>query len=248
VRLVAEPILAERLIRDAEERRQQRQPRAPGIHASDLVYCLRQKWLMRKYHLENQEADILSTDTLTLFLTGHAFHALLEHGDSEVETQLVLPGGHTITCTIDYIVPPDISPWEVKSTRYSAAKTPEDIASYIDQLGTYCLARRSSQGYLVILHLNGDYRENRKPVLKVWRIVFEPRELAQWAVELGRRYEIVADTTQIPDADFEHYDWECQYCPFGPKVGSGECPGGMGRNLPFFLRDEDEEPLEVIEL
>jgi hypothetical protein len=248
VKLNEEPVLAERLIRDAEERRLQRQPRAPGIHASDLVYCLRQKWLTRAYNLENKEPDVLSTDTLTLFLTGHAFHALLEHGDAEVETTLVLPGGHAITCTIDYIVPPDISPWEVKSTRYSSAKTPEDIANYIDQLGTYCLARRSRQGYLVILHLNGDYRENRKPVLKVWRLVFEAQELARWAIELGRRYEIVSDESQIPEADFEHYDWECQYCPYGPKIGTGVCQGGMGRVMPFFTADEEIEEVEVVEL
>ena len=247
MKLWEQPVIAERLVRDAEERRQKRQPRAPGIHASDLLYCLRQRWLTRKYGLGGKEPDTLSTDTLTLFLTGHAFHALLEEGQTEVETQLVLPFGQSITCTIDYLVPPDITPWEVKSTRYSSAKTPEDIAQYIDQLGTYCLARRSLRGYLVILHLNGDYRENRKPILKVWELNFTADELAGWAIELQRRHDILVDESHIPDEDYEHYQWECKYCPYGPE-GTLECPSGIGRMTPYFLVDDDMEPLEVVEL
>ena len=239
--------LAERIIRDAEERRTSRNPRAPGIHASNLVYCLRQGWLNRRYGLEGKEPDVLSSETLTMFLTGHGYHALLEEGNTEVEVQLHLPNGQSITCTIDYLLPNDITPWEVKSTRYSSAKSPEDIAQYVDQLGIYCLAQRSRRGVLVVLHLNGDYRENRGSVLKVWEVEFSNEELVGWALELQRRYDILVDDSQIPDEDFEHYDWECKYCQYGPK-GTNVCPGGIGRLTPFFTPDDEMEPLEVVEL
>jgi hypothetical protein len=247
MRVIEHPLAAERIIRDAEERRQQRQPRAPGIHASDLIYCLRKQWLTRQYHLESKGPDVLSVDILTMFLTGHGYHALLEEGNAEVEVELTLANGSTVVCTIDYLHPDSIEPWEVKSTRYSSNKTPEDIAHYVDQVGTYCLAQRSLRGWLVVLFLNGNYSTKRGSVLKVWEVEFTSEELVGWSIELQRRYDILADDSTIPDADFEHYGWECQYCPYGPK-GTGVCEGGIGRLTPFFMPDDDMEPVEVIEL
>ena len=228
------PVKAEILVRNAQARREKASDREPGIHQSDLTSCLRKSWLRMQSGASPDIADTASLGQLLTFLVGHGYHALLEEGQTEVKTILYLPTGQ-VHCTIDYIPPDSTYPHEVKSTRYSSEKPLEDMGQYLDQLAVYCIARRVNQGGLIVLHLNGDYKGSRSPVLRVWDIAFTDDELLRYQDELGYRLQIL----QSPDvpAIGNHYTWECDYCPFGPKVGDNRCPGGKGRSTSFFVPD-----------
>ena len=234
MRAYENPVKAEILVRNAQARREKASDREPGIHQSDLTSCLRKSWLRMQSGASPDIADTADLGQLLTYLVGHGYHALLEEGDTEVKTKLWLGGGN-IHCTIDYVPHDDPIPHEVKSTRYSSEKSLDDMGQYLDQLAVYCLARGSTRGRLIVLHLNGNYKESRQPVLRVWDIEFTREELGRYWSELDYRQRILQAPT-IP-AIGNHYTWECDYCPFGPKVGTGQCPGGKGRSTSFFVPD-----------
>jgi hypothetical protein len=229
------PDAAVAMIAAAKAARAAAHPRAEGLHVSDLVYCLRRAWYRRHGYPEPE-----SIEQDTIFLMGEGHHGLLQcQGEYEVPVQLDLDG-ITVHGTID-LIPPDDVTTEIKTTRYSANKdVANGMAHYIDQLASYVLARGHTRGRLAIWHLMGDYnrKNGQPPLLRVWDIEFEPAELDAWRDELAVRADVVVNTDTDDDPLFgaEHYTWECDYCPFNQTKG-GPCPGGPGRDLPFFIQN-----------
>jgi CRISPR/Cas system-associated exonuclease Cas4 (RecB family) len=235
------PRAAEAMIRQAHATHEARSPRAEGLHVSDLIYCLRKAW----YRRAGVPAPDLHPDELQVLLLGHSQHVLLQcEGERERPITLAL-GGETVHGTVDLLLHGKL-PVEIKTTRTSSKKAPQLTAPhYLEQLAAYCLGLRNRSGRLAVWHLHGDYGQHRLPQLKVWDVTFTARELERWEAELSRRVTLV--TTDTPPAPGDHYDWECRYCPFHEARG-GPCPGGPGREAPFFVDDnlptwaQGEEP------
>lgn len=235
MRLTENAVAADLLVESAWLAQEKIRDRLDGVHVSDITLCSRKAWLKRHGHREDY--DIKSK---LLFLVGSGHHAILQsislvptavRAEIEVPIRYISPGV-LIHGTADMlIVEADEFPGEVKTTRYSAARNPESFAHYIEQLACYCVTCQSLRGRLYVLHLAGDYRTERTPVLKCWDVEFTQEEMGRWEEEMKRRHALITGSSK--PSVYEAYDWECGYCPFAEKNG-GPCPGG-GIRVPFFL-------------
>jgi CRISPR/Cas system-associated exonuclease Cas4 (RecB family) len=208
------------MLKAARESWDDRHPRAPGLHMSDLIYCLRKAWYRRKGYPEPEQ------DNDAILLLGHGAHAILAGDGREVSGTLQFDGVEPIHWNMDRVW--DETPVEDKTTRAGSNKPIAD--HYVEQLAGYCVAEEKTRGYLAIWHLLGDRKGPQTPetpVLKVHEIEFSQEELAEWRRELHTRALLVTDKAPPPLGD--NYGWECGYCPFGPK-GSQVCPGHPGRD------------------
>lgn len=234
---------AEEIVREADQFSRERNPRAEGVHVSDLVRCRRQAW----YALNGEPAPPHSTQTLLLFLMGQGHHSLLEAGESEVHLEVTFDGVK-ITGSVDrqeYDSDGAPYPSEVKTTRASAGKMKLPSAHYVEQVASYAVMQGADHARIYAVFLLGDYKGAKLPKIKAWDLFFSPQELADWRREMGRRARIVAGPT-LPSLD-EHVEWECQYCPFAERFG-GPCPGGEGRSYQWFPAAQELNVLEVEEV
>lgn len=74
---------------------------------------------------------------------------------------------------------------EIKLTWMSARWDPESIKfwRYWVQLMAYCKLVGTHHGQLHVCHINGDYRENRLPIYRVYGVEFTDAELSEnWAM------------------------------------------------------------------
>lgn len=239
MRLDENAAAADSLVAAAWIAHEQGQGRADGVHVSDLTLCSRRAWYHRQGYHEDHDAR-----TKLLFLIGAGHHAVVQAitevpgamgAQVEVPIRYVRPG-MTVHGTVDLLLTEDLGEeivCEIKTTRSSSDKSPEDSSHYLEQVACYCVTLGVTRARLYIVHLMGNYRETRTPVLVAWDIEFTPDELARWEAEMARRYALI---TSVPTpSPYEAYKWECGYCPFFGKNG-GICPGG-GLRQPFFIRE-----------
>lgn len=237
MKLTENAVAAEVLIHLAWEAQEAGRDRLDGVHVSDIVLCPRKAWYKR-----TGKPPRYTPDDKILFLSGTGLHAVLQEisrlpavsVEIEVPARYVTPGV-LIHNTVDLLLRDHISdeeiPCEIKSTRGSAGKPVESSSHYIEQIACTCVILGYTRARLYILHLNGDYKTRRTPILACWELEFDPAELARWETEMVRRHDlIVADTPPHP---YEAYRWECGYCPYSETKG-GPCPGG-GLRVPFFI-------------
>jgi hypothetical protein len=228
------------------------------MHASDLIYCRRKAW----YRKHQPTPEVLDADTLMLFLMGQGHHAVFQRCIPEHEEQFTLTDSdgtiYSLVGTPDMDWPEHIElpaglvrpPGEIKTTRYSAEKVPDrDIPHYIEQLATYCLARKIDVGRLYVAHINGSYgRSGMKPVLRCYEFAFTEDELRAWGDHLAwRAYQITQGDGKggPPDHGDTHYKWECGHCPYN-KAAGGPCYAPPGLTTGFFVPatlDEWMKPL-----
>lgn len=216
--------------------------RAPGLHVSELVYCLRAAWYKRQGIKPPEDANAQAIEN-SIFLLGQGHHAVLQPEEgAEMHCILVDRTNElSIFGTID-VFKPDNPLWsrvtEIKTTRYSSNKPlAEGMPQYLEQLASYCLMEKTTLGRVVVWHIMGDYRGNRNPILRVWDVDFDPEELERWALEMWARRDILLGS-ELPGVDGEnHRKDECGYCPFHEKRG-GPCEGGDGRPEMFFVNYE----------
>lgn len=239
MRLSENAAAADTLVNAAWIAQQQRQDRLDGVHVSDLTLCARRAW----YHGQGYQEDY-DPRTKLLFLVGQGHHAVVQAitevpgalgATAEVPIRYVKPG-MLVHGTVDLLLQEDPGVeivCEIKTTRASSDKDPEQSSHYLEQVACYCVTLGVTRARLYIVHLMGNYREVRTPVLTCWDIEFSPEELARWEAEMARRHALI--TGADPPAPYEAYGWECGYCPFLAKNG-GICPGG-GLRVPFFLRE-----------
>jgi CRISPR/Cas system-associated exonuclease Cas4 (RecB family) len=218
------PAVSDQLIRAVQARTEELDAREPGLHSSDLIYCLRKAW----YRLNGEvEAERTTDGNLTL-LIGKGFHTLLEQGKAEDRVILDTAAG-PVHGTIDIVEYEDglPIPVELKSTRARAKKPPIDSPHYLEQLATYCVMLGVTLGRLIVVHLS-------EPTIKAWDVEFAKSELDQWADELESRALIVADT-QLHPMPGDHWGWECKYCSFHNTLCPGD--GGKPQGVGFFGMD-----------
>jgi hypothetical protein len=204
------------------------------IHVSELLHCLKRAYLERTIRVPEKEE---SRENLTTML-GRAFHAWLEKGEEHpilwngmigtpdrVDDDVWIgPSRPETTSIIKYQGP---YPVEFKSTRSSAKKKPpEDLTNYIDQVATYCLMLGTNRAQLAILHMMGDYAQNRAPIWIVYDFEFSEVELLAWEREILRRKDLLEESLRIgvapPAEERMKKELCCNYCPFYKSV----CDGG----------------------
>lgn len=230
------------LLRLAQEHRAETKPRAPGLHASDLIYCRRKAWYRRQ---SGAPEEVLDEETLCLFLMGQGHHNVFERCAPEKEVVLELEG-IVVICTPDIECPDDVKfPGELKTTRMTANKNPVyDAAHYIEQLCTYCLARNVRSGRLYVFYLNGTYARGKggmRPKMVAYDITFTPEEMGEWRRELTfRALQVTGET--VPTGKSTHKKWECGYCPLNmAKGGPCSAPEGTDPKDLFFHQDNPPE-------
>lgn len=239
MRLTENAVAAEVLVHLAWQAQETLRERPDGVHVSDVVGCPRKAWYGRNGRPEHH-----SLDTKLMFMTGSGHHAMIQDiakipPDSatievEVPVRVVAPGV-LIHGTVDLLLSDPVGGdelvAEIKTTRASSNKNPEESSHYLEQIASYCVALGVSKARLYILHLQGNYRDIRTPQLKCWELEFAPEELIAWEREMLRRHAlIVGEATPHP---YEARSWECGYCSHSEKNG-GPCPGG-GLRVPFFI-------------
>jgi CRISPR/Cas system-associated exonuclease Cas4 (RecB family) len=235
------PAAAHELIRRASAYQQAAQPRAEGLHVSDLIYCRAKSWYRLHAEQAGLEEEEHDTDTLVMFLLGHGYHALLEQGVGErsVVLQLPDPGRASIPVhgTVDAVEWDGSQPYphEFKTTRASAAKPIDATQHYLEQVAAYCLALGTTRGRLSVIYINGAYsryRAGMRPTIRTYDLTFDDGELAAWKRELARRARLLLADTPPPLP--EHRSWECARCPFAASNG-GPCPSGPGNERRWFI-------------
>ena len=224
-----DPEYAAWLLAQARERHPNDYHANPGlIHVSELITCLAQAYYKR---VVGVPARIQPAEDLT-FMVGSAFHAWLEF---EPEKPIILEG---------MIGRPDMHdgeiPAELKTTRLSASHDPLDLGSYIDQIAAYAVMEDQLSARLTVLHLNGDYGEDRAPMLRSWLLSWTQEELDQWALKLAGRRSILQtalETETPPDTKYRRKGGVCSLCPFYKRICNPRNRATWGPNFSL-----DEEP------
>lgn len=198
--------------------------RVPGIHVSDLLYCLPKSYWRKRLGTP----DVVDEEATLVFLLGKGLHFLFEEGRPEVSRLT-----DAIIASPDKFEVDDISPIviEFKTTRASSNKSILESKHYFDQLGAYCYVAGVRRGRLVVAYYSGNYKPP-KPEMKAWDVTFSKRELELWWEELRRRKLILEEAVAYdrPPDVWLHYPWTCKYCEFHKR----ECPGGEGEWQGFF--------------
>lgn len=169
--------------------------RSPGLHLSDVIKSIMVD-IDPKTYASGKPMNMASVEV------GFSFEVMLEQafvarrmdivriGEVEKDGILMSPDG------LDAGDPPTLE--EFKSTKKSCRETPwpcdlhadihEDcrycrkefgpkFLSWLLQIKSYCYALGVTHARLRALFLDGDYGENRMPLLRTWGMVFTQREL-----------------------------------------------------------------------
>lgn len=194
-------------------------PRA-GVHVSDLIYCLLKGWHLHKLDQLPEGRHAYTGETVDeqvlVWTVGHSHEAIF--GKGKVKGQPTERDG--IIGTPDFF---DDLLDEMKSTRYSAKKTIEELAHYIAQAAAYAAMFGQEEVRVMVFHLMGDYDRSHPPQaqLRIWRLRFKREDLeVYWQEMVQRKEAILGDTEPAPDPC---WDWECGYCKVRELIG---CPGG----------------------
>lgn len=224
MRFEEDPVEAEVVLRRAYAAHDREYPRAPGLHASDLIFCLRKAWL--RFHTAGQLETYPSVRDLTMWLTGLGHHVVLEAAYPNVEVSGVIPLGcmqggqihtHLVVANMDAEMPSEGI--EIKTTRKTSAAGWPGLSYYVEQLVTYLAFFRKKTGWLHVFFLCGDYKSNRDAVFKSFRVEPSEHEIVAWIQELTRRAHVATGPNKpVP----ERMDWECAYCPYASARG-GPC-------------------------
>jgi CRISPR/Cas system-associated exonuclease Cas4 (RecB family) len=173
-----------------------------GTHVSDLILCLRQPFLMRKYQPE--------WDALSLFrfemgrsLEKVVFSTLLPDSTQEMEVEEDGIVGH-----IDFASDP--YDYECKLTWSHPKDDPEENVKFwwLEQAGSYAVMRRRDACKFIVLHLFP------VPKLSCYFVEWTRRELGDlWSIMLKRKeYSDKKEREGLLPARTS-LKWLCKGCP-----------------------------------
>jgi|FLYL01.1.fsa_nt_gi hypothetical protein len=217
--------------------------RRSGIHVSDLLFCLRKAWAERVSNFASDVPDSTILDWLRGLshedlLAGdfqqvragycfrcstlHPWSAELERTQRCPECEDTLMIGTVDWCEFEGDRPVLV---EMKSTQYSSNRAVESFPWYLDQLKTYLAIHGADYGYLVIFHVNGNYRNTNgtRADLQAAEIRWNSeQERVGWLKEMQRR-KMIVEGDELPPLgpDSPIYDYQCKYCMIGEKLPDG---------------------------
>jgi hypothetical protein len=220
--------------------RSERPPRTPGLHASDVLHCLRKSWHRHEYPELYAEGGRYAEDdeSTVIFLLGESAHIFLG-GKTDSEKSLNWEG---LSCTPDEASKDDNEFWppikEFKTTRRSSSKGLDKLPVYVEQAAIYCLAKGVNEASIFVIHSAGNYKFGDAKTFVNWfwyDVTFTDLELAWWKREVLRRRDVLLSAKKFTDIPLrENWDskWEasCKYCP----LLDNECPGNGGEWQPAF--------------
>ena len=191
-----------------------KESRAPGIHLTQLVYCLTRSFYNVIKPLPPNDMEIM------LFSLGFGLENILLRENSRVKAG-EKDGIH---------YSPDFIPLsgglaELKTTRASEGKLfPE---TWLEQILGYMYAERLEYYDLVVLHLLGNYKPPF-PSIVGYRITPTADELVRNWDRLTMRRDVLVKAFVAGEAPAPGKwckDWEPKYCRYGFKC-SPKCKGG----------------------
>ena len=220
--------------------RSERKPRTPGLHASDVLRCLRASKHKHDHpHLYEEGGPFAEDDHSTvIFLLGESAHIFLG-GKTDSEKTLYFEG---LSCTPDEASRDGNEFWppirEYKTTRKSSSKGLDQLPEYTAQAAVYCLAHGVLEASIFVVYSAGNYKYGDAKTFVEWRwfdVAFTERELQWWKKEIVRRKTVIEtakDWKSIPVDENWHPKVKstCGYCPLGK---AGECNGGGEWQNPF---------------
>lgn len=172
------------------------QGRSEGVHVSHIIHDL----CLRLGHYKATDDEEKGPDRYTRMGLGSAWEwALIERytrtfvGRYSVIGELECDGFYL---TPDMIDETDLAVHEMKCTWASSrhAADSEKFWRYWVQLKAYCKALGTTKGVLHVVFVNGDYRDNRSPVYRVWECEWTQEEIdANWHMLVEHEKAMTAD-------------------------------------------------------
>tara|TARA_Y100000310_G_scaffold315807_1_gene366800 strand:- start:93 stop:773 length:681 start_codon:yes stop_codon:yes gene_type:complete len=163
------------------------EPERKGIHVSDLITCMRQGELRKKYNPE------WNFDTLLRFSSGRAFEKTLGKILLPKATQELEVTEDGIIGSIDFADEP--IDFEFKLTWKRVANEEEEVEKlfddnwyWVDQACSYAIMRRRRSHYFAVLFVGFFI-----PSLRVYRILWTPEEQGDtWTMMKNNRDYLIA--------------------------------------------------------
>ena len=231
MRVTPDPAYAESLLAEARKRHPDTYRDTDLIHVSELITCLAKAYYGRVVGVPKsaQGAEDLN------LMVGSAFHAWLE---PEGEQPVILDG---------IIGRPDIReveagielPSELKTTKLGSQREITDLGTYIDQVASYAQMMGVKVARLTVLHLNGNYTDDRGMLLRSWKLEFTDEELETWGLTLSFRRDILQTALEngTPPSTKFRVKGACQTCPYYKRICTPGNRAGWGPN--FTLTEDD---------
>ena len=164
------------------------QPRSPGLHVSHII-----KDIMKEVEPERFKDRTGEEMPWALMEMGFVWEEVLSLGlisryRKSKETIIYQPGEVMLMMdnTPCYMTPDgyhieDDCIEEYKFTKSSARREIDEpfFAHWIMQTMAYCKAMDCTVSRFRVMFVNGDYRESRNPIVRVWNVTFTERELKE---------------------------------------------------------------------
>jgi len=161
-------------------------------HVSTIIH---QICLDRGYYVEEEDTEVAAQARLTRMQLGSTLEWAVKdryrhhYGNRFQDIGETIHGGLALTPdfvdTETKLIHHPIAVDDVKFTYMSSNADPagEKFEKYWMQVGAYCEALDTNIGRIRVCHPNGNYRDFRGPVFRVWEREFSRRERAEnWAL------------------------------------------------------------------
>lgn len=176
------------IVRDTKQERElvvqsrawlEREPRSPGVHASDLLDPRQAYW-------RAVSPKPISDRVVPTFLIGKVLHAILLSVVDQKDLDMTSDEGSRESESLGIVYSPDLlrgEPIEIKTSRsFFEPKSLKDIAMYCEQLLIYMAATNNTRGHLWVLYLNLKDDQNRTaPEFRVYTIEVPKQALDHYA-------------------------------------------------------------------
>lgn len=181
----------------------------PGLHISDLIYCLTKKY----WSVKQPNVEIIDDDAL-MFAVGLGLERVLLE-DSDIRNRPGMVSVDGIYFSADYLIKLNNTLGELKTTRASYNKDGEPSkgypATWIRQIAGYCYAYGVVKFNLAVYQVI-------QAKLYTKQINFTQQELDEyWSRYVIPRRDIInnALSVNLPPEPYKYNEsWECARCPY----------------------------------
>lgn len=179
---------------------------------SGMIKCITRTYYENEIKLDNKPS--LSRREIQLFSVGLYLEQLMFLGYQNA----VGDEYDGISFHVDHFDADNSILYEMKSTRIKAVhdNDPKITLSWQKQWLAYAKALGITEGYFVLLHINGDYAPNF-PDLRVYKVIASQEEIDNnwtWIKQRAITYLKFVKDNEIPTPFEYNESWECKECPW----------------------------------
>jgi hypothetical protein len=159
--------------------------RSEGLHMSDIYTALYQRLEPKRYGKPGAPRDMGGTLRMAVGVAWERYleEVLIASGvDAQRPSEQMTSDG--VAYSPDLLIDGGERVGEIKATWLSSRTDPHHpkFAKWLTQAAAYCRAQGTTRCRFYVLHLNGNYADDRNPALNIWDIEFTQEELeANWA-------------------------------------------------------------------